>query len=328
VTVAPDAVTAVVPVWNRRELIAPLLRNLAEQTLPPAAVLVVDNGSADGAAEAAEAEGARVIRMGRNAGFAPAVNRGIRECATGWVAVLNNDVTLAPDYLERLLGAAAGSDAWFATGKIFAAGEDAILDGTFDLVSRAGTAWRAGHGEPDAPEFSTRRPIYSAPWTAALFRTALFAKTGLLEESFQSYLEDVEFGIRCVRSGCAGVYVPEAVAWHLGSATLGSWHPDTVRRISRNQVWLVARHFSARYAWAAIAGQFLWGCVALRHGAGGAWLRGKWEGLRGWRAARSTYSPMVPPALDDWLRKNESHLRSSRLWYWRLYFLLTPGEAK
>ena len=54
-------------------------------------------------------------------------------------------------------------------------------------------------------------------------------KVGLLAESFESYLEDVDFGLRCRSAGLAGLYVPKAIAWHRGSATLGRWHPDTVR---------------------------------------------------------------------------------------------------
>ena len=50
----------------------------------------------------ARARGARVIAMGRNAGFAAAVNRGISEAAHPLVAILNTDVELAPDYLEKL----------------------------------------------------------------------------------------------------------------------------------------------------------------------------------------------------------------------------------
>src|SRR5262249_27731105 len=156
-------------------------------------------------------------------------NAGLRASASQWIAVLNNDVQLAPDYLAMLRRAAIATNSWFATGKIFAAGQNMILDGTFDVVSRGATAWRAGHGQADRPLFQQRRTIFCAPWTAALFRRELFERAGYLDESFGSYLEDVEFGIRCVLQDCAGMYVPEAVAWHQGSGTLGRWHPSVVR---------------------------------------------------------------------------------------------------
>jgi GT2 family glycosyltransferase len=312
-------ITAIVPVWNRRDLIAPLLANLAAQSEPPAEVVVVDNGSTDGAAEAAEAAGATVVRMGRNAGFAAAVNRGIAQCRTEWLAVVNNDVRLAPDYFERLRAAATAADAWFATGKLFSAANPGLLDGTFDVLCRGACAWRAGHGEPAGPLYAAPRAIYSAPWTAALFKTALFARTGPLEESFESYLEDVEFGVRCVRCGCAGRYVPEAVAWHRGSATLGRWHPDTVRRLSRNQVLLWARHFPASTWWPAVVAQALWGGVAWRHSAALPWLRGKWEALHLYSRMRSRYSPDGAGAILAWLRENEAFLRHAPSRYWKLY---------
>ena len=44
------------------------------------------------------------------------------------------------------------------------------------------------------------------------------------DEDFGSYLEDVDLGLRCVREGYRGIYVPDAVAWHHGSATLGRWN--------------------------------------------------------------------------------------------------------
>ena len=73
-------VSVVIPVWNGRDLVETLLEKLRAQTYPIAEALVVDNGSEDGAAEAAEQSGARVIRMGCNRGFACAVNRGIEAC--------------------------------------------------------------------------------------------------------------------------------------------------------------------------------------------------------------------------------------------------------
>ena len=320
-------ISAIVPVWNGRELLEALLATVAAQTRPPEETLVVDNGSTDGAPDLARRAGARVIAMGRNAGFAAAVNRGIRESTGDWVAVLNSDVELAPDYFEKTTAA----QGWFATGRILQWGESAI-DGTFDLVSRAGMPWRAGSGRPDGPLFAAHREIVCAPWTAALFRRDLFARVGYLEESFESYLEDVDFGLRCARRGITGEYIPDAVARHRGSATLGRWHRDVVRRMSRNQMLLAARHFRGMSLWPVFAGQALWGGVALRHGAGLAWARGKWEGLRRFRAARRQVPPEDPEVLAGFLRKSEREIRDLQSalgfdGYWRAYFLLTGGGS-
>ena len=133
-------ISAIVPVWNGRDLLARLLATLEAQTRPAAELLIVDNGSTDGAPDMARARGARVIAMGRNAGFAAAVNRGIREAGQPLVAILNSDVELAPDYLEKL----AAVDAPFATGKILS--PSGLLDGTFDLTCRGATTWRCGAG--------------------------------------------------------------------------------------------------------------------------------------------------------------------------------------
>ena len=183
-------ISAIIPVWNGRELLACLLDSLDAQTQPPTEIVVVDNGSTDGAPELARKRGARILAMGSNAGFARAVNRGIAESAGDWIAVLNSDVELAPDYLEAL----ADTDAWFATGRILRTGAHGRIDAAFDALSRGATAWRVGNNREDGPAFASARAIWSAPWTAALFRRELFRRAGVLEESFESYLEDVDFG--------------------------------------------------------------------------------------------------------------------------------------
>jgi GT2 family glycosyltransferase len=308
------SITAIVPVWNGRDLLARLLDSLDTQILPVAELLIVDNGSTDGAPELARDRGARVIAMGRNAGFAAAVNRGIREAAHPSIAILNTDVELAHDYLDRLASAGAP----FATGKLLS--PSGLIDGTFDLTTRAGTTWRAGAGRPDGPPFDAPREITSAPWTAVLYTTGVFAKVGLLEESFESYLEDVDFGLRCAGHGLYGRYIPEARATHVGSASLGRWHPETVRRIARNQLLLAARHLERRQAWSATVGQALWGGLAISHGCGVAWLRGVCQGLRLFSAARRKFQRKD---IESILRTNEQFVgKNCTDLYWRLYFSL------
>jgi hypothetical protein len=347
-------VTVIVPVWNRRELLERLLCGLRAQTIAVAEVLVVDDGSQDGSAELAESMGARTVRMGSHGGFAKAVNRGIRESRTPLVAVVNNDVELAPDWLEKLVSALEHEQervledpapraprpggpphkVWFAAGRILQTANPKCIDATFDVLCRGGTPWRVGYGCPDGPPFRDAREIRSAPFTAALFRAGLFDKVGSLDERFESYLEDVDFGVRCSLAGCAGRYVPDAVAWHQGSATLGRWHPETTRRTARNQVFLIAKHYSGRmlvrYAWPIVVAQGLWGLVAMRHGRGWSWLLGKVEGLRRFAEFRDG---TAPGGVAQILREGEQEIHRvqrefGRDLYWTLYFLFTASRAK
>jgi hypothetical protein len=321
-------VSVVIPTWNRRDLLERALDDLGRQTRAPNEILVVDNGSGDGSALVAAQRGARVLEMGWNAGFSRAVNRGVRESRHEWVAILNNDVQLESNWLERLLGAATEWGAWFATGKILRG--DGRLDATFDAVARSGCAWRCGGGRLDGPEWSSGREIWSAPFTAALFRRELFDLAGPLDEEFGTYLEDVEFGLRCRLRGCSGRYVPEAVAYHEGSSTWGRWDARTVRSIARNQVLLVAGYYPAgwwkRLGWPVLVGQLLWGLVAVRHHAGLAWWSGKLEGLRQARKRRGMRRE--EPGIAAALERGEALIRelqgtSGFDLYWRLYFALT-----
>lgn len=322
------SVSAVIPVHNRADLLDKLLATVHRQTVSFDEVLVIDNASTDSAAQVAKAAGCEVVAMGSNAGFAAAVNRGWRAAKGDWIAILNSDVELDPAWLEHLLhavGNAASGNSCFATGKIFrAAAGPLTLDGTYDLLARSGCAWRAGHGQPDQPFETEPRPISIAPATACLFRRSVLESLNGFDESFGSYLEDVDLGLRCLKHGFAGIYVPRAHALHHGSATLGRWNPRVVRLISRNQLRLIAKHwdralFRANF-WPILAGQLLWGCLALQHGAFRAWLGGKREALRG-------FHPEGRPtaALTAFLAASEREIEHAATdTYWRLYFRCVP----
>ncbi len=316
-------VTAIIPNWNKADLLRKVLSDLQRQTYPLEQILVVDNASTDDSVAIAESAGARTLRLSRNKGFAYAVNRGIENCESEWVLILNNDVNFGPDWLTTLMNAAARANAWFAAGKLRSASDPNMIDGTFDAVSRAGMAWRCGNGRPDGPVWSSPREISVAPLTATIARRDLFDRVGLLDEDFESYLEDVDFGLRCAANHYTGVYSPDAVAHHAGSATLGPWHKATVRRMARNQILLILKHFGGAPLWPILAGQLLWGLVALRHGRGGAWLEGKLDGLRLRSAIPSNTWSGIQVAVERsekeiWTLQNATGLDL----YWRLYFAL------
>ncbi len=323
-----DRVSIIIPNWNGAELLPGLFSDLKRQTYPVDRVIVVDNGSTDDSACVAKAAGASVIDLGANTGFAHAVNRGIENSDTPWIAILNNDVSLDLDWLQTLMVQLESSSAWFATGKLLDAKRRDWMDGSFDAICRGACAWRCGQGRVDSLVWNQLREIHFLPFTAAIFRANLFQHVGLLDEEFESYLEDVDFGIRCATRGFTGLYVPGAVAYHQGSATLGRWHPDTVRKIARNQLLLVAKHYPPkwilRYCWPIFVAQTLWGLLALRHGTLSAYIHGKLEGLRLFGRTEGKYQSTLPAILE----RSENEIQElQRLTgfdlYWKLYYALT-----
>lgn len=331
--------SVVIPHRNRRDLLERVLQSVAAQRLPSGAdveVIVVDNGSTDASALVARAHGARMIELGRNHGVGAALNRGILQASGEWVAVLNNDVELAPDWLSVLSHRARQEGAWFATGKVLDAACNDRIDGAGDAVCRGGAAWRLGHGRPDGPAFARPRPTYFPSATATLFRRDLFDRAGLFDESFFAYLEDVDLGMRSAALGCQGVYVPEAEAWHRGSETAGKWSESSVTWITRHQLKLVAKHYSEamllRFGWHVFVAQGLWAALAVSRGRFRAWMRGARLGLVDCLGEWRPVARVGESSLCRALRVSEAEIASfqrATAWdrYWKWYFRLAGSGA-
>src|ERR1700757_5148836 len=101
-----SSISAVIPTWNRADLLQSILKNLQSQTRPPEQIIVVDNGSADTTQLVAREFGVDLIVFPENRGFAKAVNEGIAHATGDWILIINNDVVLELDWMERVLAGA------------------------------------------------------------------------------------------------------------------------------------------------------------------------------------------------------------------------------
>jgi GT2 family glycosyltransferase len=332
-------VTAIIPTWNRADLLRSILTNLASQNRPPDQVIVVDNGSTDSSESTAREFDVEWIALPENRGFAGAVNEGVRRAKGDWILIVNNDVVLASDWLELLLASAQRENASFATGKLLSMSREGHIDGTWDLVSRGAHAWRCGYGRPDGDLWRRRREIAFAPMTAALFRRRVFCAVGLLDVRFEAYYEDVDFGIRCALAGFEGIYEPAAVATHQSKSTLGKNSARVLYLTARNQIFILAKHFPAstvwRFGWPIFVGQLLSVIGAASQGHILAALRGKCEGLWRWQSFRrpafgteyGKASEKTSAAVEQTLAESERQIRELQSQigfdpYWRLYFSL------
>ena len=328
-------ISAVIPTWNRADLLRTIIENLQTQSEPPNQIIVIDNGSKDNSCDIARQFGVDLLSFPENRGFAVAVNEGVKRATGDWIFIINNDVVLQRDWLAKALQTAREENALFVVGKLLRPNGKDEIDGSWDLVSRAAYAWRSGYGKPDGPVWSTRRRVYSAPMTAALFHRSIFDKIGLLETRFESYYEDVDFGIRCALAGINGVYEPAAVATHMSKTTLGKSSYRVYFLSARNQVLILAKYYSARtllrFAWPILVGQFLALLAAAKQKNLVAALRGKWAALKLWRQFRTRTDPSTQRKIKAAFSGSEREIQSLQKQvgfdpYWRLYFsLVRPG---
>lgn len=238
-----SGVTVVVPTWNGGEMLGGCLGALRRQILPPARIVVVDNGSTDRSDEVlARFPEIEVIRFERNRGFAAAVNAGIGASDTELVALLNNDAEAESGWLEASVGALEGERVGMIASKIVDADAAGRIDGIGLEVDAGGDPRQIAQGESDGPAFASPREVFGPIAAAALYRREVFEEVGLFDERFFAYLEDVDLAWRARRAGWRCVYAPGAVVRHRRASTARRI-PRRVRYLVwRNHVWLMAKN--------------------------------------------------------------------------------------
>ncbi|HEY8582893.1 MAG TPA: glycosyltransferase [Capillimicrobium sp.] len=268
-------VAAVVPNWNGARWLPACLASLRAQTRRPDAIIVVDNGSQDGSADAL-GDDVRVLRMGANLGFAAAANAGIAAAGTELVALVNTDVELEPRWLE-LLTAALDADpgAAAAASKMVSLRDPSVLDDAGDVLRRDGVCEQRGRGWPDDGRWDDPGEVFAACAGAALYRRDAVLAVGGFDERLFSYLEDVDLGLRLRLAGWRARYEPRAVARHAGGGSAGQLARPVSAWVARNTVLLVAKAYPARWILGPVLyRQAAWLAAAARGGALRAHLGG------------------------------------------------------
>jgi GT2 family glycosyltransferase len=282
-------ISAVIPTHDGRELLDIVLASLATQTLLPDEVVVVDDASSDDTlAHLAERwPEVRVVAIAENVGVTVALNRCIESARGDLVLLLNNDVELAPDCIAELASAlAAAPDAAVVAAKLRDYRQRDLLDGAGDGYSWAGVAYRRGQGEVDLGQYDVDLEVFGACAATALYRASALAAVGPFDEQFFALGEDTDWSFRARLAGYGCRLAPAAVAYHIGSASLGPRISKfTLYHNWRNQIWMIAKDYPAS-ALAVHTPDLLLGqaanlLVAVRQRCVGTWLRAWRDALAG-----------------------------------------------
>lgn len=257
---APQAHTAHVAVIvltrNGREDTLGCIASLEQSVGTTLSVIVVDNASQDGTAEAVSARfpGVSVVRQDHNLGFAAGNNVGIRralELGVDYVFLLNNDTTVAPDAITCCVESARRHpDIGAACPIVYFADQPKLIwyAGAIFDPRRAHSGRMVGYRELDHGQFTAGGPTDRVTGAAVLIPRQVFEEVGLLDSDLFFLYEDVDWSMRARRAGYRIYFVPEAKVWHRVSASAGGEHaPFSAYYDTRNHLIVCER-------WAALAG--------------------------------------------------------------------------
>jgi len=234
-------VVAVVVAYNRRALLVEALGALAVQSTPVAGVVVVDNASTDGSAEAAEesAPDADVVQLARNTGgaggFAIGVERAIAEHGADLVWIMDDDTVPTRTALQELLRARSS----LPVPPVVCASRVVWTDGSDHPMNTPRAKPFAGRSERRLAEGAGLVPVRSASFVSSLVDAAAVRASGLPIADYFIWNDDFEFTARLLRRG-RGVYCPASVVVHK-TRVLGSTDADPGDRFAfevRNKLWL------------------------------------------------------------------------------------------
>lgn len=237
-------VTLIQVVYNSRRFIERVFSAALSQTYRDVEMAAVIAGNQDGGKELIlkKFPQVKVIDPGYNIGFARGHNEFFENSDSEFFQLVNPDLILEPDYVEKILQAFADPAAAAATGKLlrYDFNQDqpsGIIDTTGVEYFRSGRGRDRGQHQADRGQFDQKTKVIGVSGAGPMLRkSALEAvkykrpdgRSEYFDEDFHSYWEDVDLSLRLVNAGFECRFVPGALAYH-GRAAGSS--PGGYRRV-------------------------------------------------------------------------------------------------
>jgi len=239
-------VSIVIPNFNGRRHLEACLSSIQNLTYRHLEIIIVDNASTDGSVDFVKANYPRVkiLVNAVNLGFAEGCNVGIRNARGNYVALLNNDVEVDPDWLKELI-LVAQSDPRIAicASKIMMFHNRKVFNSAGGEYDVYGSGHDRGLYEFDHGQYCRLEEVFFACGCAMLVRRDILEDIGLFDSRYFMYGEDVDLCWRAWLRGYKVVYVPSAVVYHKYGGTMKALTAQRLYLANRNSLCSILKNY-------------------------------------------------------------------------------------
>jgi len=225
--------------YNGEKFLENCLESIIRETNQSYEIIVVDNNSPDKSGEkfSKKYQKCNFILNKKNVGVSEGLNIGIRNAKGKFVVLLNNDLIVAPKWLEHLFDAHEIYGNGLYQPKFLKMKDRSVLDSAGNLISIFGFGFSREKGKKDTLQYNAIEEIGFAAGTCLFCTKEIFDKVGLFDEKLFAYNEDLDLGWRARLLNFKSYYVPKSIVYHHGSAQW-KWSGEKFYLLERNR-WIV-----------------------------------------------------------------------------------------
>src|SRR3989344_4224005 len=226
-------VSVIVVEYNTKKFVKPVFDAILAQTHTDLEIFAVVN-SDDGTKELIHQgyPSVKVIYSGTNLGFAGGNNLAIHQSIGEFIQLVNPDLVMEPDYIERMLKAFNDSHVAAATGKLlrydFSANQKTnIIDSTGITMSTSGRGRDRGQNQIDTRQFDHQTDVFGVSGAAPMYRKSALERVKYCKTSPNQPPAADEVGNFSLKGGESCEYFDEDfvaywedvdLSWRLGNA--------------------------------------------------------------------------------------------------------------
>jgi len=234
-----ETVSIIILNYNGEKFLENCLESIIRETNQSYEIIVVDNNSPDKSGEkfSKKYQKCNFILNKKNVGVSEGLNIGIRNAKGKFVVLLNNDLIVAPKWLEHLFDAHEIYGNGLYQPKFLKMKDRSVLDSAGNLISIFGFGFSREKGKKDTLQYNAIEEIGFAAGTCLFCTKEIFDKVGLFDEKLFAYNEDLDLGWRARLLNFKSYYVPKSIVYHHGSAQW-KWSGEKFYLLERNR-WIV-----------------------------------------------------------------------------------------
>jgi len=224
--------------YNGEKFLKNCLDSILKETNYDFELIVVDNNSPDHSGEkfSNKYPQCKFILNKKNLGVSEGLNVGIKNSKGNYIVVLNNDLVVAPKWLDHLFEGLEKYGSGLYQPKFLKMKDNSIIDSTGNLINIFGFGFSREKGKKDTLQHNEIEEIGFAAGTCLFCPKEIFDKVGYFDEKFFAYNEDLDLGWRARLQNFKSFYVPKSIVYHYGSAQW-KWSGEKFYLLERNR-WI------------------------------------------------------------------------------------------